>query len=40
VPRKQGGSYLLGMLATGEAANRLQSVSTVYRTAALEVLER
>lgn len=40
VPRRQGGSYLLAVFGTGDAANKLQSVTNVYRTAALEVLEK
>lgn len=40
VPRRDGGSYLLSVVGAGEAANRLQSVTNVYRTAALEVLEK
>lgn len=40
VPRRKGGSYLLGIAGTGEAAARLQNVANAYRTVALEVLEK
>jgi hypothetical protein len=39
VPRRKGGSYLLGIIGTGEAAARLQAVTNAYRLVALEVLE-
>ncbi|MCW5680763.1 MAG: hypothetical protein KF794_10830 [Xanthobacteraceae bacterium] len=40
VPRSGGGIYLLGVFGSGEAGNRLQNLTNMYRTAALEVLER
>jgi len=40
LPRRKGGIYLLGVLGSGEAAERLQGVATAYRTVALEVIEK
>ena len=40
LPRRKGGIYLLGILGSGEAAARLQSVAVAYRTVALEVLDQ
>ena len=40
VPRRKGGTYLLGIFGTGEAAGRLQAAATAYRLVAVEVLER
>jgi hypothetical protein len=40
LPRRKGGIYLLGILGSGEAAARVQSVASAYRTVALEVLEK